>query len=77
MVTKNRRCGMESTESKLRKLPPELQNEVADFVDFLYEKSKKKNTKKLSLNWAGGLKEYKNKFTSLELQKKIIEWWGD
>ncbi|MCK4422333.1 DUF2281 domain-containing protein [candidate division WOR-3 bacterium] len=68
---------MESTESKLRKLPPELQNEVADFVDFLYEKSKKKNTKKLSLNWAGGLKEYKNKFTSLELQKKIIEWWGD
>jgi len=31
----------------------------------------------LKLDWAGGLKEYKDKYTSLELQKKILEWWGD
>ena len=27
------------------------------------------------MNWAGGLKEYKDKFTSVELQKKSLNWW--
>ena len=29
------------------------------------------------MSWAGALKEYKEKYTSLELQKKALEWWGD
>jgi hypothetical protein len=27
------------------------------------------------LPWAGGLSEFKNEFTSLELQKKAKDWW--
>ena len=66
---------MGSVEEKFRRLPPELQREVMDFIDFLLWKVKKKPGKKLRLDWAGGLKEYRDKFTSLELQKKALEWW--
>ncbi|MDI6886039.1 MAG: DUF2281 domain-containing protein [archaeon] len=64
-------------EEKIKQLPPELHREVEDYVDFLLQKAKKKTGKKLKLDWAGGLKEYKDKYTSLELQRKILEWWGD
>jgi len=33
--------------------------------------------KKLRLTWAGMLREFRDKFTSLELQKKALEWWAD
>ncbi|MBA7557252.1 hypothetical protein ES705_49997 [subsurface metagenome] len=68
---------MSSIETKLKKLSHEMQKEVEDFIDFLLEKKNKKSSKKLKLNWAGGLKEYKDKFSSIELQKKVMEWWGD
>jgi len=72
------RCGggiVGSVEEKFKRLPPELQREVMDFIDFLLRKVKKKPARKLRLDWAGGLKEYRDKFTSLELQKKALEWW--
>jgi hypothetical protein len=31
----------------------------------------------LKLDWAGALREYKDKYTSLNLQKKVSEWWDD
>ena len=68
---------MESIQEKLNNLPPELKTEVNDFIDFLLKKIKRRHRKKLKLDWAGGLKEFKHKFTSLDLQKNIIEWWGD
>jgi len=30
--------------------------------------------KKPKLNWIGGLREYHDKYTSLELQEKALEW---
>ena len=47
------RCGggiMGSVEEKFRRLPPELQREVMDFIDFLLRKIKKKPGKKLRLD---------------------------
>ncbi|MDI6886053.1 MAG: DUF2281 domain-containing protein [archaeon] len=61
-------------EEKIKQLPPELHREVEDYVDFLLQKAKKKPGKKLKLDWIGGLKEYRDKYTSLELQKKALEW---
>ena len=61
-------------EEKLRHLPPEFQKEVTDFLDFLLERTERRERKKLKLDWAGGLKEYRDKYTSLELQKKALEW---
>jgi hypothetical protein len=65
---------MEPVEVKLKRLPQYLKKEVEDFVDFLLEKRTKKNSKKPTLNWIGGLKEFKDQYTSLELQKKANEW---
>ncbi len=60
----------------IKELPPDLRKEVMDFIEFLLSKKKKKKRKKLRMDWAGGLKEFRDKFTSLELQKKALEWWG-
>lgn len=61
----------------VRKLPLEFQKEVIDFAEFLLEKQKKKMGNKLQQNWAGALREYREQYTSLELQKKALEWRGD
>jgi hypothetical protein len=59
-------------------LPPDLQQEVYDFAEFLVNTRVKKPTQKyLRLDWAGGLKEFRDQYTSLELQKKALEWRGD
>ena len=61
----------------IEELPPELEKDVRQYVEFLLEKKGKRHGKKLKQNWAGALKEYRSKYTSLELQKKALEWWGD
>ncbi|MBF0563914.1 MAG: DUF2281 domain-containing protein [Nitrospirae bacterium] len=65
---------MESLEAKIRLLPNDLQKEVEDFIDFLIDKKLKKPKKQLKLDWFGGLKEYRNQYTALELQKKASDW---
>jgi hypothetical protein len=68
----------QSLEEVIRQLPPALQQEVLDFAQYLLDKrTLKPLRKKLSLTWAGGLKEYRDQYTSLELQKKSLDWWGD
>jgi hypothetical protein len=61
-------------EEKIKQLPPELHREVEDYIDFLVQKTQKMRGRKLKLDWIGGLKEYRDKYTSLELQKKALEW---
>ena len=68
---------MGAIEDMVKDLPPELRQEVEDFVRFLIEKRKRRGVRKLRMDWAGGLKEFKGKFTALELQKKALTWWGD
>jgi hypothetical protein len=41
------------------------------------EKDAKPKRKKLRLTWAGGLREFRDKYTSLELQKASLECWGN
>jgi len=65
---------METIEQKVKKLPKDLQREVMDFIDFLLLKKAHKNKKTPKLDWIGGLKEYRDQVTALELQKKALEW---
>ncbi|MCE2402233.1 DUF2281 domain-containing protein [Candidatus Poribacteria bacterium] len=66
---------MESTIiEKIKELPPELQEEVIHFIDFLRTKRSSKQKKKPNLKWIGGLKAYRDQFTALELQKKGADW---
>jgi hypothetical protein len=66
-------------EEIIKELPEDLRKELEDFAQYLWEKKFKQGfkRKKLSLTWVGGLKEYRDKFTSLDLQKKALEWWND
>lgn len=68
---------MKTLEEKIKELPPELQKDVFDFVEFLLEKRAKKRGKRLCQDWAGALRDYRDQYTSLELQKKALEWRGD
>lgn len=56
-------------------LPSELRNRDVEIIVLPVGKNKKKKTR-LSQNWAGAISDYGDKYTSLELQKKALEWRG-
>ena len=68
---------MKSIDERIKNLPPALKKEVEEFVNSLLKKRRKKNGKKLRQDWAGALRDYRAQYTSLELQKKALEWRGD
>lgn len=60
----------------VRELPSDSQSVVRDFVEYLLEKRKRKSSVKLRQNWAGALSDHREEYTSLELQKKALDWRG-
>ena len=58
-------------EDKIKDLPPDLRQEVEDFVQFLIEKRIRKLRHPLKLDWRGALEDMKDEYTSVELQHKI------
>jgi hypothetical protein len=68
---------MQTLKELIEKLTPELQEEARDFVVFLLERKgvkEKKTRGKPSFDWEGTLKNLRDKYTSVELQHKILEW---
>jgi len=60
-------------EQKIQELPPYLLEEVDDFI--ISKKGKKqKQTGRLKQDWAGALSQFSNQFSSIESQKKALEW---
>jgi hypothetical protein len=58
-------------------LPEQLRAEVADFARFLTaSRVRRPKQVKLRLSWAGGLQEFRDKYTALELQKKGLRRFG-
>ncbi len=70
-------AGRDTMQELLGGLPPELQKEVEDFARFLLERRVKKHGRVLRQRWAGALRDYREKYTSLELQEKALRWRGD
>jgi len=68
---------VDDTVKLIRELPDELQTEVADFARFLRESRAKPKRTKFRLDWAGALSDLKDKYTSVELQHKALDWWSD
>lgn len=64
---------MHELYKKIDELPDDLKKEVSDFIDFLIAKNKPTKLK-AKLDWIGGLKEFKDIYTSVELQHKASEW---
>ena len=63
-------------EELIRDLPEDLRQQVRDFVESLLDKRRPQGHIRLRQDWAGALEHYKEKFTSLGLQKKALEWRG-
>ena len=66
-----------SLDELVRDLPPESQAKVRQFVESLQETTNGQPPRKLEQNWAGALSEYREKYTSIELQQKSLDWRGD
>lgn len=67
---------MKSLEQKIKELPPELQQEVEDFVDFLTERREQPAKGQLKLDWRGSLRDLRDQYTSVELQHEILRMKG-
>lgn len=70
-----------STQSKpldelVRELPAGSQAEVREFVEFLLRKRSKKAETKLRQSWAGALSDFREDYSSLDLQKRSLDWRG-
>jgi hypothetical protein len=63
-----------SLEELVRELPPEMVGEVRDFVEFLLSKQKRCADTPLRQDWAGALRDYREQYTSVELQHKALGW---
>ena len=62
---------------KFNQLPPDLQEKAIKFIDSLLAKKELRRKKKLTLDWVGGLNEYRDQYTALELQKEAVDWWAE
>ena len=58
-------------EEKIQALPPPLQQEVEDFVEFLVAKRGRSRPAAPTLEWAGALKDLRGQYTSVDLQHAI------
>lgn len=70
---------METRDNKaLQELIAELsaieRAEVREFVEALIKKQKRQASSFLRQSWAGALADYRDRFTSLELQKMSLGW---
>lgn len=61
----------------VQELPPNMQAEVRDFVEFLLAKQRRRARRTLRQDWAGTLREHREEYTSLELQRQALSWRGD
>ena len=65
---------MQSLKEMVEQLPPELQEEVRDFVEFLLVRRPRRPKRKPKFDWAGALRDLRGRYSSVELQHKIAEW---
>jgi len=66
-----------SLEELVQELPPDMVAEVRDFIEFLLSKRERRAGGALRQDWAGALRDYREQYTSVELQHRALDWRGD
>jgi hypothetical protein len=64
---------MPTVKEVVEQLPPDMQEEVKNFAEFLLEKRRKRVRGKPNFDWAGALKDLRHDYSSVELQQEIAE----
>jgi hypothetical protein len=67
---------MPTLKELLPQLPPDIEQEVRDFAEFLIEKRQAQTTGGLTLQWRGTLRRLRDQYSSVELQHRILQSWG-
>lgn len=65
---------VKSMEELFRELPPESQQEVRDFIEFLLAKQAARSRRQPQFDWAGALQELRAQYSSVDLQHQITNW---
>jgi len=63
---------IKNIELKINKLTPSMIGELDRYLDYLINNRTIRKPKRLKQDWAGGLKAIK--MSSIELQKKALDW---
>jgi len=61
----------------VQELPADMHAEVRDFIELLLAKRGRRAKRTLRQDWAGALRNYRQQYTSLELQCQALTWRGD
>lgn len=65
---------MQTLKNLVEQLPPDLQQEVVDFIEFLLAKHRAKLRGQPRFDWAEALKDLRDQYTAVQLQHQIMEW---
>ncbi len=65
-----------SLQDLLKKLPPEMESEVRDFIEFLIARKTVRKRLPMQFKWEGTLKDLGTRYTSVDLQHQITDWRG-
>jgi hypothetical protein len=68
---------MTEIERIIKKLPPERMPEVERYLLSLLERQTRPSTRRLRQNWAGALRDFRDQYTSLDLERKALESRGN
>jgi len=69
---------MTRLEQLVQALPPNLQREVEDFAQFLIDRRHAPPPRRfLQQDWAGGLREFREQYSALDLQRQALAWRGN
>lgn len=68
---------MQTLQEIYDQLTPDLQQEMIDYAQSLLQQNSNSKKAKINFQWAGALRGYRNQYTSLELQKKAMQWWNE
>lgn len=69
---------MSAIAEKIQDMPADIQREVLDFAEFLMKRHSSGATSGIVLrSWVGTLREFKDKFSSIDLQRQASEWRMD
>ncbi|HET90486.1 MAG TPA: DUF2281 domain-containing protein [Chloroflexi bacterium] len=64
-----------SLQQLVQELPPEIPK--SETFEFLLAKQSHRARKVLQQEWAGALRDYREQYTSLELERQALAWRGE
>ena len=67
---------IDAVEPVIRKMPPDLQRKALKYIELLAREKRKVQPGSMTFSWAGSCADLKDRYTSVQLQKKILDWWG-